>query len=70
MPKGYVEVVRSFTRKVNLGNYESADFFCSRREQVPDDEADEASARIAAWCEQQAAESAADFLESFKRAKR
>lgn len=28
------EVTRSYTRKVNLGNYESEDFFCSRKAEV------------------------------------
>ncbi len=33
-----VEVVRSYTRKVNLGNYESRDFFCSKKAEVPEGE--------------------------------
>ena len=28
------EVTRSYTRKVNLGNYESEDFFCARKAEV------------------------------------
>jgi len=29
-----VEVARSFSRKINLGHYETADFFCSAKEEV------------------------------------
>lgn len=33
-----IEVTRSFSRKVNLGNYESQDFFCSRKAEVTEDD--------------------------------
>lgn len=32
------EITRSYTRKVNLGNYESEDFFCSRKAEVTEDD--------------------------------
>jgi len=41
-----VEIARSYTRKVNLGNYESEDFFCSRKAEVTED--DDLSA-VSAW---------------------
>jgi hypothetical protein len=30
-----ITIARSFTRKINLGNYESADFFAAYSEEVP-----------------------------------
>ena len=32
-----ITISRSYTRKINLGNYESEDFFCSRSVEVPVD---------------------------------
>lgn len=64
-----VEVVRSFTRKINLGNYESADFFCSRKEQCRPADADAVSERLHKWCQEQVTADAHDFLEA-RRAKR
>ncbi|GAG08916.1 unnamed protein product [marine sediment metagenome] len=29
-----IEITRSYTRKINLGNYESEDFFCSRKAEI------------------------------------
>lgn len=37
MEKGKINIVRSFSRKINLGNYETADFFSSRGQEVEDD---------------------------------
>ena len=34
-----VEVCRSFAYKLNCGNYESRDFFCSQKAEVPEAEA-------------------------------
>ena len=41
-------ISRSFTRKVNLGNYESADFWASYSEEVPADTEDPTCTRISA----------------------
>ena len=41
-------ISRSFTRKVNLGNYESADFWASYSEEVSADTDDVACTRISA----------------------
>lgn len=45
-----VEVVRSFSFKLNLGNYQSADFFCSQKAQCGEDEVDSVSADLYEWC--------------------
>ncbi len=50
MPKKLVEVARSYSEKVNLGNYQSQDFFCSKKMEVPEDEAEEASQEAFKWC--------------------
>lgn len=45
-----VEVVRSFSFKLNLGNYQSADFFCSQKAQCSPEQVDEVSAGLYEWC--------------------
>jgi len=48
-----VEVARSCSRKVNLGNYETIDYFCSRKEEVVISKVTEKSAELAEWCKQE-----------------
>jgi hypothetical protein len=33
-----LEITRSYSRKVNLGNYESEDYFCSRKAEVTEND--------------------------------
>ena len=49
-PSGVVEVVRSCSFKLNLGNYQSFDFFCSQKAQCFPEEADQVSADLYEWC--------------------
>ena len=53
-----VEVVRSVSFKLNLGNYQSMDFFCSQKAQCGADEVDSVSADLYDWCYDQVMESA------------
>lgn len=52
-----VEVVRGFSYKHNLGNYESSDFFCSYKAEVPESQAVEASEKAFAFCKSEVAKS-------------
>jgi len=45
-----VEVVRSFSFKLNLGNYQSCDFFCSQKSACQEDEAEELSGLLYQFC--------------------
>ena len=45
-----VEVCRSFSYKLNVGNYESRDFFCSQKAEVPEIEAVETSEALYQFC--------------------
>ena len=49
-PARSIEIVRSFSFKLNLGDYQSADFFCSRKEQATTETVDEISDSIYEWC--------------------
>lgn len=47
-----VEITRSYSRKLDLGNYESADFFCSQKAEVTeDDDLKAVSAWLAYQCQ-------------------
>lgn len=48
-----VEIVRSFSFKLNVGNYESRDFFCSQKVVCDAIEVDEVSSKVYQWCKQQ-----------------
>ena len=48
--KELTEITRSFSRKLNLGRYETADFFCSQKLEVPIKEAEEASKQAFHFC--------------------
>ena len=53
----HVEIVRSVSFKLNLGNYQSMDFFCSQKAQCAPDEADSVSASLYEWCYDQVMDS-------------
>lgn len=45
-----VEVARSYSQKLNTGNYTSADFFCSLKEECKPDEVESVSKRLIHFC--------------------
>ena len=57
-PSGIVEVVRSVSFKLNLGNYQSMDFFCSQKAQCLPEEVDAVSADLYEWCYEEVMKSA------------
>ena len=59
-PSGIVEVVRSVSFKLNLGNYQSMDFFCSQKAQCLPEEADSVSTDLYDWCYDQVMASVAE----------
>lgn len=48
-----IEIARSFSYKLNVGNYESRDFFCSQKAECTPEEADEVSERLHLFCYKQ-----------------
>lgn len=72
-----VEVVRSFSRKVNLGNidqslqYESIDLFCSMKAEIPEGEdPSEASQVLQEMCKAEVMRDAKEIKERIKGAKK
>lgn len=58
-----VEVARSFSYKLNAGNYESRDFFCSQKAEVTEDKAVEKSEELYEFCKNEVMKSVGRFLE-------
>ena len=50
---GKVEIARSFSYKLNAGNYESRDFFCSQKSECDAEYAEEVSDRLHVFCREQ-----------------
>jgi len=50
MNKQKTEVARSFSYKLNIGNYQTADFFCSQKAEVLEEEAEKKSEELYAFC--------------------
>jgi len=48
-----VEIVRCFSFKLNVGNYESRDFFCSQKASCSINEAEKVSAELHKFCQEQ-----------------
>lgn len=63
---GLVEVVRSFSYKANVGNYESRDFFCSQKAECRLEDADEVSERLHQFCKQQVLRAVNEYMKEDK----
>lgn len=50
-PSPLVEITRSYSRKLNTGNYTTLDFFCSRKEECLVKDAPVTSARLHGFCQ-------------------
>ena len=60
-PSNLVEVVRSFSYKLNCGNYESRDFFCSQKAECRAEDAEEVSDLVHRFCKEQVLKAVAQY---------
>jgi len=56
-----IEVARSFSRKINLGHYETADFFCSQKAEVLEKDAVKVSEELFRFCEEEVMKSVGEY---------
>ena len=61
-----VEVARSFSYKLNAGNYESRDFFCSQKAECNAEDAEAVSERIHKFCREQVMKSVQQYKSETK----
>jgi hypothetical protein len=66
-PQSVREVVRSVSFKLNLGNYQSMDFFCSQKAQCAAEDAEEVSTDLYDWCYDQVMASVKDVQQKQAR---
>ena len=60
-PKPAVEITRSFSYKMNVGNYESRDFFCSQKSYAKPEEAERVSEALYSFCKNEVMKSINQF---------
>lgn len=51
--KSMVEIGRSFSRKVNIGNYQTLDFYASAKAEAPIEEMDSTSELLFSFCKKE-----------------
>jgi hypothetical protein len=56
-----VKITRSFSYKLNVGNYESRDFFCSHSSECDSSQADEVAADSRQFCIDKVLESVGEY---------
>ena len=61
-----VEVCASFSRKLNAGNYESRDFFCSHKEECKPEDAEATYRRIFHFCRTMVEQEVDNYIEQHK----
>jgi len=57
-----IKITRSFSRKVNLGNFQTADFYCSRELEVEQKDATQTSKNLHDLCELDVMDSIEKYL--------
>lgn len=62
-----VEIARSFSYKLNAGNYESRDFFCSEKAECAVEDALEVSAALFSFCRAQVLLAVKEYINEMKR---
>lgn len=58
---GRVEIARSFSFKLNCGNYESRDFFASQKAECAIEDAEEVSAALHGFCKRQVLQAVQEY---------
>ena len=61
-PTATTEIVRSFSYKLNVGNYESRDFFCSQKAECSIEDAEDISGRLYQFCKSQVMRAVNDYM--------
>jgi hypothetical protein len=60
---GFVEIARSFSYKLNAGNFESRDFFCAQKAECRASDAEKKSDELYAFCKRQVMRAVAEYRE-------
>ena len=63
---GRVDITRSFSFKLNAGNYEARDFFCSQHAECAAEDADKVSELLYQFCKRQVLNAVRDYQSEFE----
>lgn len=64
-----IEIVRSYSEKVNMGNYQTFDSFCSAKCEVDEKEADQKSKELYEFCKEQVKKEIKEYREELEKPK-
>lgn len=67
---GLIEIARSFSYKMNCGNYESRDFFCSQKAECKPEDVEKTSDLLHAFCKEQVLRAVNAYRAEFPQAVR
>jgi hypothetical protein len=62
--RGMIEITRSFSYKLNVGNYESRDFFCSEKVSCYPEEAEAIAKTVHEFCQAQVIHSVGAYMKA------
>lgn len=62
-----IEIVRSYSEKVNMGNYQTFDSFCSAKCEVDEKEADQKSKELYEFCKEQVKKEIKEYREEVEK---
>ncbi len=69
MPKQKtIEIARSYSRKLDIGNYQNIDIFCSAKSEVGENEREKTSEELYNFCKSEVEKSVAEYLEEKRMA--
>lgn len=66
---GTVEIARSFSYKLNVGNYESRDFFCSQKAECSIEDAERVGELLYEFCKKAVLKSVGAYIKDTKAQK-
>ena len=62
-----IEISRSYSEKVNMGNYQTFDSFCSAKCEVDEKEADQKSKELYEFCKEQVKKEIKEYREEVEK---
>jgi nucleoid-associated protein YejK len=65
-----IEISRSYSEKVNMGNYQTFDSFCSAKCEVDEKEADQKSKELYEFCKEQVKKEIKEYREEVEKLKK
>ncbi len=63
-----IEIARSYSRKLDIGNYQNIDVFCSAKSEVWENEKEKMSEELYNFCKSEVEKSVAEYLEEKRMA--